>query len=82
MLLGRETIYRDGDRVGWLSSAGWGLHAGETNIGLGYVRSSDVVSIGITSQSGSYQLEVAGDRIACQWHAGPLYDPGNLKLKC
>ena len=24
VLLGRETIYRNGERVGWLSSAGWG----------------------------------------------------------
>ena len=28
VLLGRETIYRDGKRVGWLSSGGWGYTVG------------------------------------------------------
>ncbi|MEI6099376.1 MAG: FAD-dependent oxidoreductase, partial [Alphaproteobacteria bacterium] len=37
VLLGRETIYRDGVRVGWLSSGGFGHTVGKP-IGLGYVR--------------------------------------------
>ena len=37
VLLGRETIYRAGRRVGWLTSAGWGYTVA-TNIGYGYVR--------------------------------------------
>ena len=37
MLLGRETIYRDGKRVGWLSSGGYGYTVGRS-IGYGYVR--------------------------------------------
>ena len=37
VLLGRETIYRNGERVGWLSSAGWGYTV-QKNIGYGYVR--------------------------------------------
>ena len=80
VLLGRETIYRDGERVGWLSSAGWGYTVG-ANIGFGYVRRGDGVDREFLA-SGTYQLEVAGDRIACQWHARPLYDPDNRKLKC
>ena len=34
VLLGRETIYRNGERVGWLTSGGLGTQA----IGMGYVR--------------------------------------------
>ena len=37
VLLGRETIYRDGERVGWLSSAGFGYTI-DRSIGYGYVR--------------------------------------------
>jgi len=79
-LLGRETIYRDGQRVGWLSSAGWGYSA-QCNIGFGYVRHAD----GIDDHyllSGNYQLEVAGEQFPCQLHLQPLYDPKMRKLKC
>ena len=37
VLLGRETIYRDGKRVGWLTSGGYGYTVGRS-IGYGYVR--------------------------------------------
>ena len=37
VLLGRETIYRDGARVGWLTSGGFGHTIGKA-IGYGYVR--------------------------------------------
>jgi sarcosine dehydrogenase len=37
ILLGRETIYRDGERVGWLTSGGYGYTIGRS-IGYGYVR--------------------------------------------
>ena len=37
LLLGRETIYRDGKRVGWLTSGGYGHTVGRA-IGYGYVR--------------------------------------------
>jgi 4-methylaminobutanoate oxidase (formaldehyde-forming) len=80
VLLGRETIYRDGERVGWLSSAGWGYTV-DANIGFGYVRRADGVDRDFLS-CGSYELEVAGERIACEWQPGPLYDPGMRKLKC
>jgi sarcosine dehydrogenase len=79
VLLGRETIYRNGERVGWLSSAGWG-HTLQTNIGFGYVRNAD----GVTEDyllAGEYELEVATQRIACAIHLKPLYDPDMLRVK-
>ena len=42
VLLGRETIYRDGRRCGWLSSAGFGYTVGRS-LGYGYVRDPDGV---------------------------------------
>ena len=79
VLLGRETIYRDGERVGWLSSAGWGYTL-ETNIGLGYVRNQDGVDRDYL-QSGSYELEVAGERIPCELLLQPIYDPKMTRMK-
>ena len=73
VLLGRETIYRSGQRVGWLTSAGWG-HTLATNIGYGYVRNPDGVDDDFLFE-GDYELEVATVRIPCRIHRGPLYDP-------
>lgn len=79
VLLGRETIYRDGERVGWLSSAGWGYSVGK-NIGFGYVRNADGVDDAMLA-SGSYELEVATGRISCRLHLGALYDPRAERVK-
>jgi 4-methylaminobutanoate oxidase (formaldehyde-forming) len=79
VLLGRETIYRNGQRVGWLSSGGYGHSIGKS-IGMGYVRHSD----GVTEDfilSGTYELEVASDRVPAQVTLLPLYDPENRKVK-
>ncbi|WP_309665340.1 FAD-dependent oxidoreductase [Tabrizicola sp.] len=79
ILLGRETIYRDGERVGWLSSGGFGHTVGRS-IGMGYVRHPD----GVTEDfvlSGGYELEVASERVPASVHLAPLYDPQNLRVK-
>ncbi len=79
VLLGRETIYRDGQRVGWLSSAGYGFTV-ERNIGYGYVRHAEGVDRAFL-QHGVYELEVAAERLPCEIHFGSLYDPGMKKIK-
>ena len=79
VLLGRETIYRDGRRVGWLSSAGWG-HTLATNIGYGYVRRAEGVDNGFLD-GGDYELEVATKRIPCRIHRHALYDPKMERVK-
>ncbi|MBX4972607.1 GcvT family protein [Rhizobium lentis] len=79
VLLGRETIYRDGKRVGWLSSGGFGYTLGKP-IGYGYVRNTD----GVTEDfvlSGSYELDVARERIPCKVSLSPLYDPDMARVK-
>ena len=62
MLLGRETIYRDGERVGWLGSGGYG-HTLQANIGYGYVRRPRA-STREYLLAGRYELEVATERVA------------------
>ena len=79
ILLGRETIYRDGVRVGWLSSGGFGHTLGKP-IGYGYVRDAGGVAED-WMMSGRYELEVASERVPCQVHAAALYDPSNARIK-
>jgi len=79
VLLGRETIYRVGKRVGWLSSGGFGYTIGKP-IGYGYVRSPD----GVTEDfvlSGTYELDVARERVPCKVSLKPLYDPEMKRVK-
>jgi 4-methylaminobutanoate oxidase (formaldehyde-forming) len=79
VLLGRETIYRDGARVGWLTSGGFGYTL-ERPIGYGYVRHPN----GVTADhvlSGHYELEVATERVPCTVSLRPLYDPGMSRIK-
>ena len=79
VLSGRETILRNGEPVGYLSSAGWGYTLAK-NIGYGYVRNGAGVDRAYL-ESGSYELEVACERIASDIHFGPLYDPKMAKIK-
>ena len=79
VLAGRETIFRDGVAVGYLTSAGWGYTVA-ANIGLGYVRRAEGVDEAYL-RSGSYELEVATERVPAEIHLGPLYDPANLRVK-
>ena len=79
VLLGRETIYRDGERVGWLTSGGFGYTI-DRSIGYGYVRNPQ----GVTRNwvlSGTYELEVAGRRTPAEVSMQPLYDPTNARVK-
>jgi 4-methylaminobutanoate oxidase (formaldehyde-forming) len=79
VLLGRETIYRDGKRAGWLSSGGFGYTIGKS-IGMGYIRHPE----GVTEDyvlAGTYELEVATERVPCSVTLKPLYDPEGRRIK-
>jgi len=79
VLLGRETIYRNGERVGWLTSGGYGYTV-DRSIGYGYVRNQAGVDREYL-RSGDYELEVANRRVPASIHFGPLYDPGNERIR-
>ena len=79
VLLGRETIYRNGERVGWLTSAGFGYTVGKP-VGYGYVRDASGVDQAFLS-SGRYELEVAAERVPCTLHLEALYDPAMARVK-
>jgi sarcosine dehydrogenase len=78
VLLGRETIYRDGVPVGWLGSGGFGYTVGR-GIGYGYVRQPRIDRDWLLA--GDYQLEVATERVEATLHLAPLYDPGGSRIR-
>jgi sarcosine dehydrogenase len=79
VLLGRETILRDGAFAGYLTSAGYGYTVGRP-IGYGYVRRAE----GVTDDwlaSGRYELVVANDRVPAAIHLKPLVDPDGIRVR-
>ena len=81
VLLGRETIYRDGKRVGWLTSGGHGYTV-DRSIGYGYVRDPENGVDRHKLLSGRYELEVATVRVPADVFLDPLYDPTMSRVKC
>src|SRR5262249_27690958 len=79
VLLGRETIFRDGKQVGWLTGAGWGYTVAK-NIGFGYVRNKEGVPTDYLT-SGRYELEVANERVPATLHMNAIYDPSMVRIK-
>jgi 4-methylaminobutanoate oxidase (formaldehyde-forming) len=79
ILQGRETIYRNGERVGWLTSGGFGYTV-DRSIGYGYVRNAGGVGAEYI-MSGEYELEVATERVKCAVSMVPLYDPAMERVK-
>lgn len=76
----RSTIFRNGERVGYLSSAGFGYTLNKW-IGYGYVRSNEVIDADFVL-SGSYELEVATERLPAKVSLEPLFDPKMERIKC
>lgn len=79
VLLGRETILRNGEPVGYLTSGGYGYTLGKA-IGYGYVRNAEGVSDDYLT-SGSYELVVAMEKVPAKIHLGPMFDPGMERIK-
>ena len=78
-LLGGETIYRDGEVVGWITSGGF-AHSFVCPVGLGYVRREQGVDTDYLA-SGCYELDVAGTRIPAEISLRALYDPTGARMR-
>ena len=79
LLTGRETILRDGERVGWLTSGGYG-HSIAKHIGMGYIRRAEGVTVDYL-RAGAYRLEAANRQVKAELHLRALYDPGNSRVR-
>jgi 4-methylaminobutanoate oxidase (formaldehyde-forming) len=79
VLVGRETILRNGVPVGYLTSGGYGYTIGKS-VGYGYIRNSSGVSDDFKS-SGSYALIVASETYPAQITLEAPFDPSNSRVK-
>jgi 4-methylaminobutanoate oxidase (formaldehyde-forming) len=79
MLYHNEPIRRDGTIVGYITSAMYGHTLGAA-VGLGYVSNRDEMSDDFIL-SGSYEIEVAGNRIPAKPSLQALYDPQGLRVR-
>jgi 4-methylaminobutanoate oxidase (formaldehyde-forming) len=79
VLVGRETILRDGAPVGYLTSGGYGYTVGRA-IGYGYVRNAEGVDDAWLA-SGSYALVVAGEVLPARIALEPFYDPEGARVR-
>lgn len=79
VLVGRETILRNGEPVGYLTSGGFGYTLNQP-IGYGYIKNPDGVSLQYI-EDGEYELEVACERHRAKVHMKPLYDPAMDRIK-
>ncbi len=74
-----EPIWRDGVRVGRISSGMYGHTLGAA-VGLGYVHLSEPSDKQVFAQ-GNYEIEIAGRKVAATASLRPLYDPKSQRVK-
>ncbi len=79
VILGRETIYRNGRRVGWITSGGWGYTVSK-NIAYGYIRNNEGISDEYLRE-GSYELEIEDFRVPFEFSKDALYDPLATRMR-
>ena len=79
LLYHNEPIYRDGGIVGHITSGNYGHTLGRA-VGLGYVRHPGGVTRDFI-RSGSYEIEVACERIPARASLRPLYDPDSKRIR-
>jgi 4-methylaminobutanoate oxidase (formaldehyde-forming) len=74
-----EPIYRDGERVGFVTSGMYGHSLGAA-VALGYVANADGCSDAYID-SGRYEIELAARRVPARASLAPLYDPKSLRVR-
>jgi glycine cleavage system aminomethyltransferase T len=79
LLYGSEPIFRDGERVGYLGSGGYGHTLGGA-VGLGRVENKGSVTADFVN-SGSYEIEVVGVRYPARASLRPMYDPKGERVR-
>ncbi|MEQ8665376.1 MAG: FAD-dependent oxidoreductase [Rhodospirillales bacterium] len=79
LLYHNEPVIRDGEICGYVTSAMYGHTLGGA-VGLGYVSHADGVDADYVN-SGSYEIEVAGERFAAEASLRPMYDPKSERMK-
>jgi len=79
LLYGKEPVTRDGRIIGYVTSAMYGHTLGRA-IGLGYVSDENGVDADFV-KTGTYEIEIAGERFKAEASLKPLYDPKGEKVR-
>ncbi|MFH2038985.1 MAG: FAD-dependent oxidoreductase [Chloroflexota bacterium] len=81
MLYHGEIIYRDGKPVGHIMSGGYGHTLGAA-VGVGPVENEGEVITNEFIKSGTYEIDIAGERYPAHASLKPMYDPKLLRVRC
>ena len=79
ILVHNEVIWRNGERVGYVTSGGWGFRLG-ASLAMGYVKNAAGVDAGWLG-SGVYEIEVALRKYPARIQLKPFYDPNGERIK-
>ena len=80
LLYHNEPIWRNDEIVGHIASGMFGHHLGKS-LGMGYVENHHGLADKEFITSGTYEIEVAGERVAADVQLEPFYDPKSLRIK-
>jgi glycine cleavage system T protein len=80
LLYHNEPIWRDGIVAGRITSGMFGHSVGKS-LGMGYIANQDGVVDAEFVRSGSYEIEVAGERVPAVASLNAPYDPKNERVK-
>ncbi len=73
-----EPIYRDGERVGYVSSGNYG-HTLGASVAMGYIPCEGESAAEVVASS--YEIEAAGTRFKAEASLRPMYDPKAERVK-
>ena len=79
LLYHNEPIWRDGKLLGYITSGMYGHTVGAA-CGMGYLECEEGVSADFVN-AGTYEIEVACERVSGRASLGPLYDPKSERIK-
>ena len=79
LLYHNEPIWRNDKIVGYITSGMFGYTLG-TSLGMGYISHDEPITADFVNE-GSYEIEVATERIPAQASLRPFYDPKSERVK-
>jgi len=80
LLFHNEPVWRDGQIVGHITSGMFG-HTVGASLGMGYVHNRDGLADHNFVLEGTYEIEVACERIPATISLAPFYDPRNERIR-
>jgi dimethylglycine dehydrogenase len=74
-VMGDEPVWRDGKVVGWVTSGGY-AHFVDRSLAQGYIPKELT-----TNGTGSFEIEILGERRPARIQAEPLFDPEGARMR-